>query len=180
MGVLRVLQTCGVKHLHSFVLSCDVTIGEIVAVVGADVAITAAGERGEITDVGGLVFGDVADTMAFTGDYLDGVLVVGVGRVWFQGGSELAEVFINVFAMCDTCNGKFEIVTYSLNFWPYADVVAFVLDTEILEFLDWRIRITATNYYFHLRCANRVAIVVKEIEMAWLIGGWRLFRRCRF
>ncbi len=66
-------------------------------------------------------------------DYLDGVLVVGVGRVGFQGGSELAKVLIYMFAVRDACNGKLEIVTYELIFWPDADVVSFVLDTEIAE-----------------------------------------------
>lgn len=141
MEVLRILQTSGVKHLCSFVFSCDVTICEIHAVVSADVAVTATGESGEVTDVGGLVFGDVADAMAFTGNYLDGVLVVVVCRVGFQGGSELADVLIYMFAVRDACNGEFEKIHTSetLILWPDADVVAFVFDAEIAEPFHLRI-----------------------------------------
>lgn len=165
--------------MRSLVIFCYVTIGEIEAVIGPDVAVATAGESGEVTDVGGLVFGDVADTVAFTGDYLDSVLVVGIGRVGFQGGSELAEVFVDVFAMCDACNGEFEII-HTLNaiiLGPDADVIAFVFDAEILEFLDGCIRITAANYYLHLRCVNRVTIVVKEVEVGrlFLLSGFILF-----
>ena len=163
MGVSCVLQARGVKHLRSLSIFCDVTIGKIIAVVGTDVTVTATGERGEVTNVLRLVFGDVADTVAFMSDYLDGVLVVWVGRVGFQGGSELAKVLIYMLAMCDACNGEFEII-HTLNaiiLGPDTDMVAFVLDTEILEFLDGCIRITATNYYLHLRCANRVAVVIE-------------------
>lgn len=82
MEVLRVLREWSVKHLQSFLIMIwNITISEIHAVVGADVTVATAGESGEVTDVGGLVFGDVADTVAFNGDYLDGVLVVGIGRV---------------------------------------------------------------------------------------------------
>jgi len=138
MGVSRVLQARGVKHLRSLVISCDVTISEIYVVAGADVAVTATGESDEVTDVLRLVFGDVADTVAFMSDYLDGVLVVWVGRVGFQGGSELAKVLIYMLAMCDACNGKFEIVTYALILWPDTDMVAFVLNAEIAEMLHLR------------------------------------------
>lgn len=139
MGDLRVLQAWGVKHLRSLVISFDVAIGKIEAVVGTDITVATAGESGEVTDVGGLVFGDVADTVAFMSNYLDGVLVVGVGRVGFQGGSELAEVFINVFAMCDACNGEFDVVANTLILWPDADVISFVLDTEVAKTLHLRV-----------------------------------------
>lgn len=123
-----------VKHLCFICLFfCDVTIGVIHGVVGADVAVTATWESGEVTNVLRLVFGDVAYTVTFAGDYLDSVLVVRVGRVGFQGCSELAEVFVDVFAMCDACNGKFEVVANTLILWPDADMVAFVLDAEIAE-----------------------------------------------
>lgn len=130
-----------VKHLRSLVIFCDVTIGEIHAVVGTYVAVATAGESGEVTDVGGLVFRDIADTVTFSGDYLDSVLVVGVGRVGFKGGSELTDVFIDVFAMHDACNVKLDIV-YTLKaliLWPYADVVAFVLNAEVAKKLHMRV-----------------------------------------
>jgi len=140
MGVLCVLQTLGVKHLRSLVIFCDVTIGKIVAVVSADVAVTTTGERGEVTDVLRLVFGDVADAVAFAGDYLDSVLVVGVSRVGFQDGSELAKVLIYMFAVRDACNGKFEIIHTldALILGPDTDMVAFVLNAEIAELLHLR------------------------------------------
>lgn len=77
-GILFIGFFVNVKHSRSLVVSCDVTIGKIHALVGADVAKAAAGESGEVTDVLRLVFGDVADTMAFISDYLDSILVVGV------------------------------------------------------------------------------------------------------
>ena len=122
--------------MHSFGFFFNITISEIHSVVCADITVATAWESGEVTDVGGLVFRDVADTVPFTGDYLDGFFVVGVGRVGFQGGTELAEVFINVFAMCDACNGEFEVVTYALILGPNANVVAFVLDAEVSKILN--------------------------------------------
>ena len=163
MGVSRVLQARGVKHLRSLVIFCYVTIREIHAVVGADVTVTAAGESDEVTDVLRLVFGNVADTVAFMSDYLDGVLVVGVGRVWFQGGNELAKVLIYMLAMCDARNIELEIIhtLITLILWPDADVVAFIFDAEVLKFLDWCIRITSTNHYLYLWFFNRVAVVIE-------------------
>ena len=131
------------------------------AVVGADVAVTATGESDEVTDVGGLVFWDVAYSVAFTSDYLDSILVVWVSRVGFQGGSELAEVLIYMFSMCDARNGELEIVTKALILWPDTDMVAFVLDTEVLKFFDGCIRITATNHYFYLLFFNSVTVVIE-------------------
>ena len=163
MGVSRVLQTLGVKHLRSLGIFCDVTICKIEAVVGTYVAVTATGESDEVTDVLRLVFWDVADAVAFTGDYLDSVLVVWVGRVGFQGGSELAEVLIYMFAVRDACNGELEII-HTLNaiiLGPDTDMVAFFLNAEVLKFLDWCIRITATNHYLYLWFFNRVTIVIE-------------------
>lgn len=122
----------------SFAISCNVTIGEIHAVVGADVAVTATRERGEVTDVLRLVFGDVAYTVPFTGDYFDGFFVVGIGGFWFQVGNELTQVVVYMFAVGDACNVEFDVVytLKSLILGPDADVVAFVLDAEILELMD--------------------------------------------
>jgi NSS family neurotransmitter:Na+ symporter len=50
-------------------------------------------------DVGGLVFRDVAYTVPFTGDYLDGFFVVGIGGFWFQVGNELTQVVVYMFAV---------------------------------------------------------------------------------
>ena len=104
MEVLCVLQTWGVKHLRSLVISFDVAIGKIEAVVGTDITVATAGESGEVTDALRLVFGDVTDTMAFTGDYLDGVLVVGVGRFGFQGGGVTIEFCLSLkYIIAELC-----------------------------------------------------------------------------
>ena len=126
------------------VISCDVTISVIHVVVGTNVAVATAGESGEVTDVLRLVFWNIADTVAFTGDYLDGVLVVGVGRVGFQDGIELAEVFIDVFAMCDACNIELDIIytLITLILGPDAYVVAFVFDAEVAETLGCCFRVS--------------------------------------
>lgn len=44
-----------------------------------------------------------------------------------------------MFAMRDACNGEFEIVTYALILWPDADVIAFVLYTEVAKTLHMRV-----------------------------------------
>ena len=116
------------------------------------------------------------------GEHLYGIWVVFVSWLWFQSTDTFAKIVVYVLAVGDACNIELDIV-YALKaliLWPDADMVAFVLDAEVLEFMDGCIGITAANYYLHLRCANRVAILVEEIEMAWLIGCWRLFRRCMF
>lgn len=147
ISILRVCEIGMGKHLSIF---GDVTVGEIGAIVVADVAITGAGDGGEIADFGCCVTRHITDAMAVVGHYLDGIGVIVVGRVGFKGGSELSDVFIDVFAMCDACNREFDIVTYALILWPDADMVAFVFDAEVLKFLDGCIRITATNHYLHL------------------------------
>ena len=50
------------------------------------------------------------------------------------------DIILNVAAMRHACNVKFDIieVLYASILWPYADVIAFVFDAEVLEFLnDW-------------------------------------------
>ena len=149
IGILNVYKISMGKRLS---ICGDVAVGEIDAVIVSNVAVTAAGERDEVTDVLRLIFGDVADAVAFMSDYLDSVLVVGVGRVGFQGGSELSEVVVYMFAVGDACNIKLDIV-YTLKaliFWPDADMVAFVLDTEVAKFLNRCIFVVGrTDDYFN-------------------------------
>ena len=78
-------------------------------------------------------------------------------------------MFIDVFAVRDACNGEFEIVTYAHILWPDADVIAFVFDAEILEFLDGCIRITATNHYLYLLFFNWVTVVIEQVEVGRLL-----------
>ena len=90
----------------------------------------------KVTDALRLILRDVTNAVAIAGEYLDGIGIIGVGGVWFQGGYKLTEVVVYVLAIGNACNGEFEIVTYALILWPHADMVAFVFDTEVLEFLD--------------------------------------------
>ena len=104
----------------------------------ADVAIACAWEAGEFADFVCPIFGDVADAVAIVGEYLDGIRVIFIGWLRLQGGSEFTKVFFHVLAMGDACNIELNIV-YALKafiLWPHADVVAFILDAEVLEFLD--------------------------------------------
>lgn len=121
---------------HKSILYYEITIGEIFAVLLTDVAVAGAREVGKATDFCRHIFGDVAEAVTFGGDNGDGVGVVGVGGFGLQGGNGLAQVVGYVFAVGDSCNGKFEIVTYALILGPYADVIAFVFYAEILEALD--------------------------------------------
>ena len=66
-----------VKHFS--ILAGDVAVGEVGVVVGADVAVTGAGEGGEVANMLRLVTRDVADAVAFAGDNGDGLRVIGVG-----------------------------------------------------------------------------------------------------
>lgn len=89
----------------------------------------------ESSDITGYILWDVADTVAIAGEYLNGLRVVGIGWVGFQGGDKLSEMVVYVFSVCDACNLEFDVV-YTLKaliFWPYADVIAFALDTEVAE-----------------------------------------------
>ena len=76
MGAVEVKLTGLVKHFSYF---DDVAVGEVGVVIDADVAVASAGEGGEVAYGGGCVAGNVAETVAFTGDYCDGLRVIGVG-----------------------------------------------------------------------------------------------------
>ena len=67
-----------------------------------------------------------------SGKHLDGVGVVGVGRFCFECAFKLAEVVINVVTVRHASDGKINDVELALVFGPHADVVAFVLDAEVL------------------------------------------------
>ena len=95
------------------------------------------------TYYGGEILGDVADVMTVRGKNLDGVMVIGIVGFCCQGAFELAEVVGDAYTMSHTCNREFHYVCIMVTARPYAGVIAFVFNTEVLEFLDWCIRITA-------------------------------------
>ena len=131
----------------------------------ADVAIACAWEAGKVTDGRCCVTWHVANAVAVVSDYLDSIRIVWIGGFWYKVGNEFAKMFADTFAVGDACNIELHIVANVLVLWPDAYVVAFVIDAEVLEFLDGCIRITIANYYLHLRFDNRVAVVVKEVEV---------------
>ena len=86
----------------------------------------------------GYILWNVTDAVAIAGEYLDGICVVGVGWVGFQGGDKLAEVVVYVFAVGDACNVEFDVVytLKALTLGPDAHVVAFIPDAEVSEILN--------------------------------------------
>lgn len=152
-----------VKHLGVF--ACNIAVREVGAVMLSDVAIACAWEAGKVTDDRYCVTWHVADAVAVVSDYLDSIRIVWIGGFWYKVCNELSKMFADTFAVGDSCNIELQIVADVLVLWPDADVVAFVFDAKVLEFLDGCIRITVANYYLYYRCANSVAVVVKEIEI---------------
>ena len=96
--------------MRSFGFFFNITISEIHTVVVTDITVTTARESGEVTDFVCHVPGDVAYAVTIAGEYLDGVFVVWIGGVWFQGGDKLSEVVVYVFAVGDSCNIELYIV----------------------------------------------------------------------
>jgi hypothetical protein len=92
--------------------------------------------------------------MAVVGHYFDGIGVIVVGGVGDEGCHKFAEVFTYVFAVSDACNIELDVVytLIALILWPDAYVVAFVLDAEVAEFLDWYIFVVVrTDDYTNAR-----------------------------
>ena len=135
----------------------------------SDIAKAWAWECSIFAHICGHILGDVADMVAVNSKHLDGIGVIGIVWFCFQGTFELSEIFVNIVLVRHASNIELYNVKLAIILWPDAYVVAFVLDAEVLESLDRCIRVT-----------NRVAVVVEEIEVAWLIGDWRLFRMCWF
>jgi hypothetical protein len=115
-------------------------------------------ESSNITDY---VLGNVTYAVTITGEYLDGIWVIGIGWLRLQGGSEFAEVVVHVISVFNACNIKFQVVhaLYALILWPDTYVVAFVLDAEVLEFLDGHLfSVGRTDGHLN-RLARRLAIM---------------------
>jgi hypothetical protein len=111
-------------------------MGAVGMVVGSDVAVAGARDGGDATDFRSHVAWNVADTVAITGDYLDGLRVVLVVRVSDKSGNELAKVIVDVLAVGNACDGELDDIKLVTVLGPYADVIAFVFDAEVLEFLN--------------------------------------------
>ena len=147
----------------------NVAVGEECAVVLTDVTVTGAWEGGDVTDRICSVAGDIAEVMTVRSEYLDGIFVVVVCWLWFQGGNELTKVVVDTFVMRDSCNIELDIVQTSIpiTIRPYACMIAFVLNTEILKFLNWSIR-TVTGFNCYDRLAG-VAILIKQVKVHGLL-----------
>ena len=133
----------------------------------ADVAIACAWEVGKVADDRCCVTWYVANAVTVGGDYFDSIRIVWIGGFWNKVSNELTKKFVDMFTVGDACDIEPDIVQtlITLILRPYTYVVAFVFDAEVAEFLDGCIRITVANYYLYYRCANSVAVVVKEIEI---------------
>ena len=81
------------------------------------------------------------------GEYLDGVVVVWVGRLWLQNAYELTEVVVDIVTMRQTCYIELYDIELAVILWPHADVVAFVIDAEVLETLN-------TGFFVIIRTDN--------------------------
>ena len=123
----------------------DVTVGEIGAVVATDIAETGAREGGFVADFAGYVFGDVAEVMIVRSENFDGVWIVGVGRFCLESAFKLAKVAVDIVTMGHASDIELNDVELADIIWPDGDVIAFVFYAKVFEFLDGRIRVTATD-----------------------------------
>lgn len=130
--------------MYCSLLYFDICVGIECAVVFADVEVTAAWQRGKFTDTVGHVFRDIADMVAVFSEHLDGVGVVRVVGFCLQGADVLTEVVGALIALI---------------LWPYADVVAFVFNAEVLEFM---------NGWLFALLWQRVAVVIQQVEIGRL------------
>jgi len=88
------------------------------------------------------IHGDIAGMVSIGGKYLDSVRVVGIGGFRFECTDKLAEVVVYVVAMGHAGDMELNNIKLVVVFWPYAHMVAFVFDAEVLEFADGHILVT--------------------------------------
>ena len=98
--------------------------------------------------------------VAINSKHLDGILVIGIVWFCFQGTFELSEIFVNIISVRHASNIELYNVKLAIILWPDADVVALILDTEILELLNGCIRITTTDD-FHFWLCYGITILVQ-------------------
>ena len=144
-------------------LSCNIAIGEVNAVVLTDIAEAGAWKVGDFAHFSCHVFWDVADMMSVRGEYLDGILVVVVCWFRFHGANEFTNVIVDIVTVGHSCDIELQIISYELVFGPDADVVAFVLDAEVLQLLHGCVRIGF--WFIHRR--NRL-FFIKYREWAFV------------
>ena len=139
---------------------CDVAAGEIGAVIEADEAVALAGNGGERADLGGHVLWHVADTMAVSGNYLDGILVVLVRWFGDEGAGELSDVVADVIHVVHPGDGEVQVIAESLVLWPDADMVTFVLYAEVLQVLHLGIVFFGDDVEVHGLCLFLLLVVI--------------------
>lgn len=110
-----------------------------------------------------MVTRDVADAVAFAGDNGNGLRVIGIGGLGFQGGDDFSEVFVDVLTVSDAGNGELKVVAYALILGPDTDVVAFVAEAEVIETLDFGQRL----------CLNWAAVAAQRVIMGGLCFAFR-------
>jgi hypothetical protein len=146
-------------------LSQNVAVGEIDAVVLADVTEALARECGIVADFASHVCWDVAEVVTVRSEYLDGVWVVFVSWLWFQGALKLAKVVVDIVTVGHSCDIELYYIKLVIVFWPDGDVIAFVFFAEVFEFLDGRVRVTVTDNDFYFRIFDRGSIIVEQVEV---------------
>ena len=114
-----------------------------------------------ITDFCGHILWDIANMVMVACQHFDGIGVIGIVRFCFQGTFELSEIFVNIVSVRDSGNIEFYNVKLAIILWPDADVVAFVLDAEVLEILNGCVRITTTDNDFHFWLCDGITTLVQ-------------------
>lgn len=155
-------------------ISVDKAMGEVmravVMLVGSDVAVAGAREGGDTTDFRSHVAWNVADTVAFTSDYLDGLRVVLVVMISGKGSNELANVVVDVLAVCNSSDGELDDIKLGTVLGPYADMVTIVLYAEVAELLDWYIFVVErTNYHTHCGVSRRWCAIDRFVDLVAIL-----------
>ena len=117
----------------------DIAVREVDTISLSDVEEAGAWKIGDFAHFSCHVFWDVADMMSVRSEYLDGIWVIIVGRFCLKGTNKLSKVAVKVATILNACYIKSYHIKMVVVLWPYRNMVAFVLNTKILQFLDWRI-----------------------------------------
>ena len=155
--------------------SCNVAVGEVDTISLSDVEEAWAWKVGDIAHFSCHVFWDVADMVAVMGEYLNGVWIVGVCWFCFQNSNRFTKIFINVVTILNACYIKSYHIKMAVVFWPYAHMVAFVFDAEVLKFTDGRILFTVrVNGYSDVRNGRFYTLIATRV-LLWL---WMILLIC--
>ena len=115
----------------------SIAVGVEFVVVFTYKYVTRAWEAEVPTDFEGYFFWDISQVVAVMGEHLDGVSIVGVGWFGFEGAFTLTDIVVDVFSVGNAGNRELYDVKLVMVFRPYTDVVAFVLDAEVFQLLDF-------------------------------------------